>query len=696
MTSILVVDDLRKNVLTLSYGLENEGYQVYTAASGVEALQMVSQDPPDLILLDVMQSEVDGFEVCEAIKSQVLHENIPVIFVSANDSDDFVVKAMKAGARDYITKPIRFDVLSAKIESALDNSVKQQSLVDANERLNNKFQENKMLLECAGEGIFAISITGDIVLANTKAVQILGLEINALNGVHLSDLLPDVDVDALLNNDLAECHSGKRVESFIRRADGEKLAIEFSCSKVFEESGGVFTGWVFIFQDISARKAIEQKMLKMAKYDSLTGLANRGLFRETLSSAIARAGRNQHYLALLFVDLDHFKSVNDNLGHAAGDSLLRMVSDSLRNCIRRGDTAARLGGDEFCILLDEVDAPNAVMTVAQKVLKRIAAPFYINGAEVYISASIGIAMFPESGENSDDLLMAADTAMYRAKSMGRNNSQFFCSDMQTQLNEQLKIVAALHRAVGLKEFEAYYQPQLDVSRMQINGLETLSRWPNAEYSHVSTQDYIQLAEQYGLIADIGVMMLEKACRQGVEWLNDGVIEKDFRIAVNVSPKQLLSATFVSQVQAVLEETALPASMLEIEVTETAMMENPDLAIEALTELHQLNIKISVDDFGTGYSSLNYLKKLPIDTLKIDRCFVNGINQDPADESIIKTIISLAHNLNLEVVAEGVETAEQYHFLKALSCDRMQGYYLSKPMTNQDTLEYLNNLNLKPM
>jgi diguanylate cyclase (GGDEF)-like protein/PAS domain S-box-containing protein len=460
------------------------------------------------------------------------------------------------------------------------------------------------------------------------------------------------------------------------RKDGSLFWNELLIAPVRDESGKI-THFVGIQNDVTERKAHETQLEYQANYDTLTGLANRNLFQDRLSQALISARRNDRSLAVLFIDLDNFKNINDSLGHDAGDLLLAQVAARLAGNVREGDTVARQGGDEFVLILSEIREDDDVTVVAQKILKAMSAPFDIGGRELHITCSIGIASYPKDGEDSQTLLKNADAAMYRAKELGRNNAQYYAAEMNVKAMERLVLENGLYHALERDEFLLHYQPQVDLRTGEIAGMEALVRWQHPKLGLVSPAMFIPVAEDSGLIVSLGEWVLRTACAQNKAWQLAGL--KPISVAVNLSARQFRQPDLVEKVAVILDETGLDPACLELELTESLVMQDVEKTITTLGKLKAMGIKLSVDDFGTGYSSLSYLKRFPIDTLKIDQSFVRDITTDPDDAAIAKSIISMAHDMQLRVIAEGVETEAQKSFLQQRHCDEMQGYLFSRPV-----------------
>ncbi len=433
-------------------------------------------------------------------------------------------------------------------------------------------------------------------------------------------------------------------------------------------------------REVQEIKRGQQHLYQLAHFDTLTGLPNRELAYDRIHQALANSRRKRTKLAILFADLDNFKHINDSLGHSAGDELLKAVALRLTQCIRESDTVARLGGDEFLILLPDIELVENIITVAKKIKDTLQPIFKINNMEIFVTISIGISVYPDDSMNIEELLRDADTAMYHAKNNGRNNFQFFTTQMNEVVQKQLRLTSLLSQALERNQFLLHYQPQVDVISGKMLGVEALIRWQSNELGPISPAEFIPAAESSGLIIAIGDWVLMSACTQGKQWLDEGLHE--LRMAVNMSSVQFQQPHFPARLKQILSTTGFPATLLELEITENIMMSDKNAIIAILDELKALNVKISIDDFGTGYSSLSYLKRLPIDQVKIDQSFVRDIASDPNDAAIITAIIAMTYGLNLDVIAEGVETQAQLDFLISKQCYKAQGYYFSKPVASE--------------
>ena len=468
----------------------------------------------------------------------------------------------------------------------------------------------------------------------------------------------------------------------IKRAEEELTqANELLEAQVAQRTGELKSANDKLSLDLEARKRVEQSMRHMAHHDALTGLPNRALFRDRLTHAMAQADRYHQKLAVLFLDLDRFKAINDTLGHNVGDQLLKIAAERLRSCVRDCDTVARLGGDEFTVIVDDIIEVQDAAVVAQKILDTLSQPFNLHGHEVFISVSVGITLYPNDDESADNLLRNADSAMYRAKEYGRNNYQFYVADMNVKARARLMLESSLRRALDRGEFALYYQPRVDLFSGRVIGAEALLRWRHPEMGLVPPTEFIPILEETGMIIPVGDWVLRQASRQNHIWQEMGL--PPIRMAVNLSARQFIQKDLAESVLRVLEGAGLLPEHLELEITEDLLIEHNQTNIITLAKLRSHGIHISIDDFGTGYSSLSYLKRLPIDTLKIDQSFVRDIVTDPDNKAIVSAIIAMASSLHLNVLAEGVETDEQLAFLRAQGCNEIQGFSFSHPLAAED-------------
>ncbi|MCK0512781.1 bifunctional diguanylate cyclase/phosphodiesterase [Aromatoleum buckelii] len=532
-------------------------------------------------------------------------------------------------------------------------------------------------LDSAVEGV-VIARGGRIATVNRAFTSITGYRSAEVIGQPLAILLAEAEKTHRNDRRRAMCETGQwQGEVRGRRKNGEMYPAWSSISRAAYGSSEMIL--VCVFSDISAAKQYEARLQHLAHYDALTELPNRLLFRERLADMLVRAERHGNMLALLFIDLDGFKPINDTLGHEAGDELLRRVAERLGGCVRASDTTARLGGDEFAVLLDELRSPEEAGIIARNILDALERPYILAGQPQcqYISASIGIGCYPSDSLDAETLLRQADMAMYRAKQEGKNRYRFFAPEINAQASERLFMANSLRTALDRDELKLVFQPCMDLATLEVAGVEALVRWEHPQKGTILPSRFISLAEESGLIEPIGEWVLREAARRVREWKNAGIFAG--RVAVNLSPRQFRRSDLASRLLAMLGEAGLAPRDLELEVTEGMIMEHPERAVVVLTELVAAGVSISIDDFGTGYSSLAYLKRFPVHSLKIDRSFVSGLPADRNDRSLTRAVVALAKSLGLAVVAEGVEHAEQADFLRRIGCDFAQGHYFSRPL-----------------
>jgi len=539
------------------------------------------------------------------------------------------------------------------------------------------------VFEASSEAIAILDHRFRTVSINPAMARISGFEPADLVGRHCAELLTDgrTDSRAWLSTSAQIQRDGKWAgELELLRPDRSRYPAWVSVGAVAREAGAP-THFVVSISDISEQKRTEQRLRHLAEYDGLTGLPNRVLLLDRMSNAIQSAQRHGHHLAVLFIDLDRFKNINDSLGHAVGDELLRQVASRLGSLVRGSDTVSRLGGDEFVVLLSELDTAGRAASVAGKMLKSLSSPFHLSGHELTVTPSIGITVFPEDGDNRDLLLKNADTAMYHAKENGRNNFQFFTRELNDRARLRLALENDMRRALTQHEFTLAYQPQFDLSTGKLIGAEALVRWQHPERGEIPPDQFIPIAEETGLIVPLGAWILRHACSTGQLWRDEQL--PDITIAVNVSALQVRRGQLEVTIRQALNETGFPADLLELEVTESALMANQAHVSNTLKAIQALGVHLAIDDFGTGYSSLGYLKRFALDKLKIDRSFIDELPHDAEDAHLTRAIIGIGHNLDMLVIAEGVETEAQERFLTELGCDQAQGYLYAKPLSADD-------------
>ncbi len=670
MTRILVVEDESIVALDIQERLESLGYDVPTpVGSGEKAIVQAGSLRPDLVLMDIqLQGQMDGIEAADHIRRQF---GIPVIYLTANADDSTVERAKFTEPFGYVIKPFEERELHTTIEVALYKHQSEHRLKESEERY-------RLLAELSPEAIIVQTDDG-IVYANAAAASLFGArDVETLLGRTVADF---IDLERRENFRARERHlrenqqSDLKAEKFVR-LDGKVRDVEVVMASVVY---GGKSATQILTRDITERRRAEEQLLHDAFHDSLTKLPNRALFLDHLELAVNHCRRRKGYLfAVLFIDLDRFKVINDSLGHMVGDQLLIAVARRLETCLRDGDTIARLGGDEFTILLDGIKDYGDAQRVAERVQEVLGEPFNLAGRELFITASVGIKYSGTGDEQPDDLLRDADTAMYSAKTLGKAQYQVFDAKMHTRALTLLQIESDLRRAIEREEFHVNYQPIVSLESGRISGFEALVRWHHPERGVILPSEFVSVAEETGLIMQIDRLVLRQACLQMRHWQEAIPSTRRMKISVNLSCKQFMQPMIVEQVMEILHETGLDPSSLKLEITESAMMEGRDYTMRVLERLSQTGIELSLDDFGTGYSSLSYIHRFPVSTLKIDQSFIKRIGGDENGE-IVRAVVTLARNLGMEVVAEGIETELQLDQLRALNCEQGQGFYFSIPV-----------------
>ena len=795
---ILIIDDESFMRVLFKNTLEKAGLSTTVAHDGSSALVCLSETHYDLILLDLIMPDIDGFETCKLIRAFPSCKHTPILMVTGRDDTESIHRAFEAGASDFVTKPIIPELLIHRVQYLLRSHRNVMELAESETRLSNAQRTARIgnWEWFAASGIFwgspetfrifglnrhhhyvtvrsflaivhpqdrnmvshairhagrdnnlrsleyrlicrdktqkvvrmQLNIEDEEVTLQAKAALITGTiqDITEMRqaddrlrmlkeaigclpigvGITISDTVGKIiysnPVDAAMHGFTTEELIGRQSSIFAPtnqkkllspeemrvlgrwtrecinvRKNGEQFPVKLSSIAVHGDDGRSI-GVVTACEDISSRIDAEKKIEHLAYYDTLTGLPNRVTLLNRLQQALALAQREGRRIGLLFLDLDNFKDVNDTLGHDFGDKLLKEVAERLVTCMRESDTLARLGGDEFVVALTFINSAESAASSARRILSQFSRPFVIDDRHLYSSASIGIAIYPDDGLDVETLLRCADAAMYHAKSEGRALYSFFSTELNQRIIRRVALEHSLHHGLEHQEFYLHYQPQWDLNTGTLIGVETLLRWKSAEFGLVQPSEFIPLAEISGLIFALGEWVLRSACVQARSWTEAG--HPQLRVAVNISGKQFKQPDFLDSVSRVFRETGVNPCMLEFEFTESVIMEKADKNIKTLTALKDMGVKLSIDDFGTGYSSLSYLKHFPIDRIKIDRSFIADINCDTDGETIIETIILMAHNLKLKVIAEGVEDRDQLNFLMARNCDEVQGYYLGEDMS----------------
>jgi diguanylate cyclase (GGDEF)-like protein/PAS domain S-box-containing protein len=631
------------------------------------------------ILVDLFLPDTRGLETFERLYQAA--PRIPILILT-NPSDEAIAKlAVQGGAQDYLFKD-RLDayLLPKALRSMIERASYAEALFEEQER-------TQVTLNSIGDAVLSTDELGQITYLNAIAEDLTGWALKEAMGLPLESVFKIIDATTRLrspNPMTAAIRQNKPValtpNCVLIRRDGTESAIEDSVAPIHDRRGAV-TGAVMVFHDVSAARAMTLKMSYLAQHDSLTDLPNRVLLNDRLHEAISLSGRYQRKLAILFLDLDHFKHINDSLGHLVGDLLLQSVSRRLFACVRSSDTVGRQGGDEFVVVLWEVRQAQDAGVTASKILEALRKPHLINEHELHVTASIGVVTYPDDGEDVETLMKKADSAMYHAKQNGRDSFQFFRSEMSVKATERQSLEAGLHHAIERRELVLHYQPKLNLVNGEVVGAEALIRWQHPRLGLVPPVQFIAVAEDCGLIIPIGRWVLREACQQARAWQMAGLMP--LSVAINISGVELRAPDFASGVRENLQQTGLEPSCLELELTETALIEDSRSVSDMLRDLKDIGVQLALDDFGTGYSSLTHLKRFPIDALKIDRTFVRDLATDEDAASIVSAMIGMGRNLHLQVVAEGVETRQQLEILQQRACPQAQGYYFSRPVPAEE-------------
>lgn len=784
---VLVIDDEAAARLMMQSTLEDSGFDVDVAANCVEARQAFVRRRPDIVLLDVLLPDGDGFQLCREFLHNTQEGELPIAMVTGLDDHESITQAYDSGAMDFITKPVSwgtlpyrlqfllrasnalqdlsvsesktrallssipdiiirlhrdgrvldmqvgsyvFDmdewyyvadgesvgrlpptvarVVSSRVDAALRGKgmqllefswSKTPSLVrhwearilqrDRNEVLmvvreitQRRIQESQLRLwakvfEGSNEAILITDSNFRIISVNNAYQTIMGYTEAEVLGVDTLEAGAKLQTYSFYRNLVSVLKERGHWQGELnnRRKNGEEFPCWFSVTQV-TDIRGVPENYIAIFNDITEHKNSRAQIEFLAHHDGLTGLPNRLLLNDRLEMAITQAHRQKEHLGVLFIDLDRFKNVNDSLGHSVGDEILKEASSRLISSVRTGDTVSRLGGDEFVVLFPKIHDERNLADLTIKLREKLQAPYQVNGMSLHITPSIGVAIYPEDGEDSDSLIKNADAAMYLAKERGRNNYQFYTPTLNARTLDRLKLESDLRDAINNGDFELHYQPQVVGSSKKIWGAEALVRWRHAARGLISPAEFIPLAEETGLIISLGEWVFSNAVKQLAQWRQQ---QMDLMLSVNISALQFRQTNFLERIQNIMQTTGLSSEFIELELTESILMNDVEASIQTLKGLRNLGFKIAIDDFGTGFSSLNYLRRLPINLLKIDQSFVREMNHEPESLAIVESIIALAQALGKETVAEGVETQEEYELLQARGCQFMQGYFFAKPM-----------------
>jgi len=682
----LIVDDDSTVRIIMRSVLESHGIRVNEASNGVEALQVFAEETPDIVILDIEMPEKDGLTACAEIRMEAKGKLVPIMMSTGVDDTESINRAYEAGATDFEIKPINWPIFGHRIRYMLQAA---QAIREHHSAQQTATRLGKVIEGSSNEVYICDDYNFRLQQTNGRARTNLGYQEDEINQLGLFQLLPDLS-EVQLRNIVDDLYRGEYNEQLltthILRKNGSRYPVELSLQLSREHENNLLVG---IAQDITERHQAESRMRQLAYYDTLTGLPNRQLFSEQLENILLKAKSISRKTAVLYVDIDNFKRINDSLGHSIGDKLLQEMAIRLNKCVTENAAiarhinpcteiaASRLSGDEFALVLDVIDDTGIGGDVAKYLLNALSRPMLLQGHELVITPSIGIAIAPLDSDNVESLLKHADTAMHHAKKAGKNTFQYYSSTMNAMGRERLELEADLRKALEREELSVYFQPQVDIQTGKIVSAETLVRWNHPKHGLVSPVNFIPLAEEMGLIIEIGNWVLTQACSKLKAWQAKGLSLG--KVAVNLSSLQFKQSDLLTQTRKVLEETGLDAKYLELELTESIIMNDADATVQVLHALKEMGIRLSIDDFGTGYSSLNYLTKFPLNELKIDKSFIIDVDSDIHNASIVTAIVAMAKSLGLDIVAEGVETQEQLRFVHKQGVRIVQGYYFSRPV-----------------
>ncbi len=666
------------------------GTELTIMQSMSEAEKYLAENAVDIVLLDLGLPDAQGLAAVR--RAHAAAPRVPLVVLTGMDDESLATQALQEGAQDYLVKSqIDSYGTTRGLVRALRYSMERKALEDA---LFVEKERAQVTLNSIGDAVACTNLAGNLTFLNLVAEKLTGWSWQEAAGRSMTDVFRILDTTTreIIPNPMERAVRRDQTvhlpaNSILVRRDGFEIPVEDSVAPIHDGEGQV-AGAVIVFRDVSLARAMARQMTHSAEHDFLTGLPNRMLLNDRISQAIALAARHKKSVAVLFLDLDGFKHINDSLGHPLGDKLLQSVANRLGDCVRGSDTVSRQGGDEFVVLLSEVEESEDAAITARRMLQAVALPHSIEQHDLYVTTSIGVSVYPEDGLDAHTLIKNADTAMYQAKENGRQSFQFFKPAMNVRAVERQSIEEGLRRALERREFAVYYQPKVNLVTGAITGAEALLRWTHSTQGPIPPAQFIPVAEDSGLILPIGAWVLREACAQTRAWLDAGL--PAMTMAVNVSAMEFREESFLDRLFAIIGETGIDPSSLELELTESVLVKHAASTARILQTLRERGIRVAIDDFGTGYSSLSYLRKFPVDAVKIDQSFIRQISTAGEDTTIIKAVIGMARGLRLRVIAEGVETPEELAFLRAYRCEEAQGYYFSPPVPPQLFAALLSN------
>ncbi|WP_192872170.1 EAL domain-containing protein [Pseudomonas congelans] len=683
---LLVVDDYPENLVTMCAVLQRTDWHIVTASSGIEALTVLLEQEVDLVLLDVQMPGMDGFEVARLMRGSQRTRLTPIIFLTANEqTQDAVQKGYANGATDYLFKPFDPNVLKPKVQTLLEQQRNRRALQQLSLELESARAFNASVLANVAEGILVVDEAGTISFANPAICQLLNTTVDHLRGTQVLDYIIEPKVGSWLDSGFYQHYrkadTYRAHDAILRTAQGTQLPVALSCAALPAEQKAM----VLTVLDMSVVRDLYQQLEKQAVTDALTGLLNRRGLYQAVESMLLRNERADKYLVVLFMDLDGFKQINDALGHEAGDQVLLWVAEQFKDSMRPYDVLARIGGDEFTVVIDGLDYPEQAAKIAEKLIERVSGRRQVDGVDITLGASVGIATFPDCGSNLDGLLRAADIAMYEAKRAGRQQYRFYDQNMNGRARSRLMLEESVRTAIDGKDFSVVYQPQIHVADGRLRGFEALLRWQHPAVGEVPPALFIPLLEETRLINRLGSWIFDQGAEQRQAWSR--IFAPDTVLSVCVSPTQFCLPNLASELKRAMDRFELKPGQIEVEITETALVNNLSHSHKQLKLLHDVGVRIALDDFGTGECSLSHLRNLQLDTLKLDRRFVANIVGSKREAAMASSIIDLSRNLDMLVIAEGVETAEQYQWLADNGCQVIQGFLIAHPMVPEDALRF---------
>ena len=695
---VLHVDDDMASLMMAEGALEDAGFEVVQAGNGQQAVDSFKEHAPDIIIMDAVMPIMDGFDAISAIRQLNDGKHVPILMITGLDDLDSITRAYDEGATDFLTKPINFYILPHRVQYMLRSKLTADELRSSQAKLDNAQRIARL-------GNWEWCLTSQEFFWSHEFGRVLCLEEHTSLDTWADFLLqvdePDRSNLQLIAEQSVEEKQAFNVEfSIISWIDGSTRRLRLEAEPHCEDNGDCryMLGTV---QDITERINAQKQIHNLAYYDLVTGLPNRAQLSEQLRYTLKLSKRNDSKFAVLFLDLDHFKQVNDTLGHDAGDELLQQVAHRLTSVVRDTDmisggdedsetthTVARLGGDEFVVLLGSINRAEDAARVADRIAQAIGEPYELGSNKVNVTTTIGISVYPADGDDFESMMKSADVAMYHAKESGRNGYQFYSRSIHEQALARFSLEADLRVAIESEQLTVAYQPKINMATGELAGVEALTRWIHPEKGVMNPSEFIPLAEETGLIIQLGRWVLLRACEQMQRWVDAGWAP--MVMAVNCSSVQFTKSNVIEDIKEALNISGLDPTYLEIELTESLLLQDGEKGIQIIKDMKKLGVQVAIDDFGTGFSSLSYLKRLPVDKLKIDKSFVDDLAEDSGDAAIVTAIITLSHNLSLSVVAEGVETQQQYDILRGFKCNEAQGYLISAPLEISDFDQWMND------